>query len=1503
MAIKALNTVGGLSIGEVPITVIDSNGKVIPTSLDMAGLANLGPIGNVKITGGSSNQFIQTDGTGNLAFISLPVNDRIVNANSNVSIPVASGNILFGVNNIPNVLVVSNTAVVVKANFNVLGINGSSNVLVVSNSNVSITSNLNASSGTANLLFNPTGLNVAVGNASNIAVTSTGFNVFAGSSNVIINTTGFNATAYTSNLVLTTFGVNVAGNLNVAVSTSNLSLTPVGLSVVARNSNILLANNSFNLNVNTSNLLLANTSFNVNVGTSNLVLTTTGVNVAGNLNVASSTSNLTLTPVGLSVVANTSNLSLANTSFNVNVGTSKLSLTNTGLSVIGNFNVAGDSILSGNLTVTGNLTYVNVDTIKVTDPIIELGGGPNGQPLTTNDGKDRGTLLQYYTTRPVSAFIGWKNSEGNFIFGSNVTDSSGLITVNTYGNVVASRFLGNLSGNTVNANFVTSNLVTANYVNVSANTVTNNLKVNLSVTGNTANFSGNVNAQYYFGNGSQLTGIGDPATISNGTSNVTIPSLNGNITMSVAGTSNIVIVTTTGMNVAGTANITGNTNVGNLTTVNANITNVLTAYNANVTGNIAVTGNANVTGNLTTYNANVTGNIAVTGNANITGNLTTYNANVTGNIAVTGNANITGNTNVTSNTITNNLTVNLELSGNTANFTGNINSALNANLGNLVQANFINVVSNIQTSNINVANFVTSNLNPGTDLTFSLGNANYRWKDLYISDSTIYLGTQNISANTTAVIVGNDFGANSVYASNNITATGNIYVNLGNGNGYIYSNFANVESNLYVGANANIVNTLTAANIKDTNLANTQIVYANASNTLVSNANLTFDDTLSTLSIIGNANVSNTINSNNATILLDLNANTANFSGNINSALNANLGNLLKANYANISETITANIINTSGFTTNNLTVNLHFSGNTANFTGNITASANIITDNIVGIGSATGLSISAFGVDQSIYLTPTGTGNINASYARITSLGSPQNDFDATNKYYVDTVAQGLIVHTECYAATADTLDFYSGGTVSYYQPGPEGVGATLETTGTYILIDNADVTIVGTRILVKDETIDTWNGVYVYTSPTVLTRATDYDNSLDAVRGSYLFIQAGFNNENTSWVQTTIVVVIGNDPILFTQFSAAGTYQAGTGLTLTGSVFSVNEVQSQITAVGTLGNLLVSGNANVGNLIAIGDITTTVGNIISGNASLGNAALANYFVGDGSLLTNITIPLANSIENGYSNVSIPDVNGNIHLVVSGTTVINVAQTNVEIEANINANGSFVANGNITANVDMFANGNITTNGNAIFNSMNDGEITLTYDPISNASIVTIGLYGRSIDANSDIVFHSSANLIAYDSKISASGGNTLIGSGNINVEAYNTTFIGNSVVGNNFQANQIFIGNTIIYSANTSTSTTDTTTIAEYTLTGTDIVGVEFFVKSYDFSGAKYSMSKVHAVTDGSAVDYTTFGTVTLGSATGLLSVVTGTGIIALQTTPASSNTTVWTTQYRLI
>jgi hypothetical protein len=72
-------------------------------SLLVTGVSNLGAVGNVIITGGSSGQYLQTNGSGNLTWAAVS-SASISNGNSNVNIPAANGNIQVSVAGVANVI-------------------------------------------------------------------------------------------------------------------------------------------------------------------------------------------------------------------------------------------------------------------------------------------------------------------------------------------------------------------------------------------------------------------------------------------------------------------------------------------------------------------------------------------------------------------------------------------------------------------------------------------------------------------------------------------------------------------------------------------------------------------------------------------------------------------------------------------------------------------------------------------------------------------------------------------------------------------------------------------------------------------------------------------------------------------------------------------------------------------------------------------------------------------------------------------------------------------------------------------------------------------------------------------------------------------------------------------------------------------------------------------------------------------------------------------------------
>ena len=107
--------------------------------------------------------------------------------------------------------------------------------------------------------------------------------------------------------------------------------------------------------------------------------------------------------------------------------------------------------------------------------------------------------------------------------------------------------------------------------------------------------SGNITGNYFIGNGALLTGI-DATSIQNGTSNVRVVDTNGNVSINIDGTSNVVVVSSTGVNVTGTLSVTGNISGGNVSGTNITGT-LLTAEQTNITS-VGTLGSLTATGNI-----------------------------------------------------------------------------------------------------------------------------------------------------------------------------------------------------------------------------------------------------------------------------------------------------------------------------------------------------------------------------------------------------------------------------------------------------------------------------------------------------------------------------------------------------------------------------------------------------------------------------------------------------------------------------------------------------------------------------------------------------------------------------------------------------------------------------------------------------------------------------------------------------------------------------------------
>lgn len=347
----------------------------------------------------------------------------------------------------------------------------------------------------------------------------------------------------------------------------------------------------------------------------------------------------------------------------------------------------GNALIGGDLVVQGNITYINVEDLQVEDPIIIMGTGPNGAPLVTNDGKDRGIFMEYYTTGIGNAFVGWDNSTGNMIIASDAAIANDVITVETWGTLQAGNLhieslvsTGNIAGGNLltggvvsaTGNITGGNITTAGVVTATGNVETNS---NLVVAGYVT-VTGNVTG------GNLLTGGQITAT--------------GNVTGGNIETAGVVTATgnVTGGNLitSGLATITGNVIGGNITTAGevtatGNVTggNLVTAGLATVTGNV-IGGNIETAGEVTATGNVTGGNLVTAGLATVTGNVIGGNITTAGEVSATGN--ITGGNLITSGSIST-----------TGNLTG----------GNLLTSGVVSATGNITGGNIDTAGTATAN--------------------------------------------------------------------------------------------------------------------------------------------------------------------------------------------------------------------------------------------------------------------------------------------------------------------------------------------------------------------------------------------------------------------------------------------------------------------------------------------------------------------------------------------------------------------------------------------------------------------------------------------------------------------------------------------------------------------------------------------------------------------------------------------------------------------------
>ena len=198
-----------------------------------------------------------------------------------------------------------------------------------------------------------------------------------------------------------------------------------------------------------------------------------------------------------------------------------------------------------------------------------------------------------------------------------------------------------------------------------------------------------------------------------------------------------------------------------------------------------------------------------------------------------------------------------------------------------------------------------------------------------------------------------------------------------------------------------------------------------------------------------------------------------------------------------------------------------------------------------------------------------------NTAINQITLGADPTSAMQAVTKQYADNISAGIHAHEAVKAATTSNLSAtYTAGTSD--ASGGLGIGAILTASANGAISIDSYSASANDRILVKNQTTQTENGVYKVTTvgdggtAWVLTRAEDANNSPagELNQGDFVFVLNGTVNTNMGFVMTAVgtstnptgAIKIGTDNVTYTQFTGAAAITATAPLQKSGNTLSID-------------------------------------------------------------------------------------------------------------------------------------------------------------------------------------------------------------------------------------------------------------------------------------------------------------------------------------------------------
>jgi hypothetical protein len=874
--------------------------------------------------------------------------------------------------------------------------------------------------------------------------------------------------------------------------------------------------------------------------------------------------------------------------------------------------------------------------------------------------------------------------------------------------------------------------------------------------------------------------------------------------------------------------VSSNIRIANSTITTTN-TNGNLLLRGNGTGKIDVgaVGNLKITGGANGYvlTTDGTGNVAFNDVGNITfANLLATSGNITQDLVVGGNLTVNGTT-----TTINTATLDVEDKLVTIAF-GSANSAVADGAGiSIAGANANITYANATNSfNLNKNVIVSGNILPSANVTYSLGNVTNQWKDLYVSNNTIYINNVPLSVTTGNVLTigGQPLLSNGSGAT--ISTTGNV------SGGYILGNGSQLTGIVSSYGNANVVANLVALGsnpISTTGNVTAGYILGNGSQltgiTSYSNSNVT-----TLLAAYGNNTISTTGNITGGYIL----GNGRQLTGLSTSSISNGTSNVNIAT-ANGNVAITANSSTTWTFGTNgttrfpdgtilapagqNITMQSDQNSQLVYQNANIAVAPNVPTSttfsvqpnfatlvvgyrdgnseeqdntwlwNIDGMTLPEGGTITeGGGISGAIRLTPAGGANPNQAlliyptaggegdHVHLTAGGGTTELYLGNDDHYVKLINGGNV---QIQAATANlsataAWTFNTAGDIDANQvlsikvPNgvPSSVAAITSTTGSWESNPRSNLaTTGGTGSGLRVNVTET--GGYA-SAITIHTAGTGYTN------GDAITVTSGSSNA------TFTIGIAGRNSWIF---SNAGNLTAPGNVSATSNIAGGNILTAGL--VSATGN--ITGNYILGNGSQLTGLPATYGNanVVANLAALGSNPVSTtgnvtgaYILGNGSQLTGIAASYGNA--NVVANLAALGSNpisttGNVtggNILTGGliSATGNVTGGNLITAGVLSVTGN--ANiGNIGTTNIIGTSANVTITANAYVSTFdNTGNVTFANGTVSLTTLSATGnvtgayILGNGSQLTGIAASYGNANVATF---LAAYGSNTVSTTGNI--------------------------------------------------------------------------------------------------------------------------------------